>query len=66
MHMHGAHFQEVFADGSFGPLRDTILIEHQETREITFTASNPGDWVFHCHMLSRQAAGMITWVKVVA
>ena len=66
MHMHGAHFQEVLPDGSFGPLRDTILIERQETREIAFTASNPGDWVFHCHMLSHQAAGMITWVKVVA
>jgi len=64
MHMHGAHFQEVFADGSFGPLLDTILIERQETREIAFTASNPGDWVFHCHMLSHQASGMITWVKV--
>ncbi len=64
MHMHGAHFQEVLPDGSFGPLRDTILIERQEAREIAFTASNPGDWVFHCHMLSHQAAGMITWVKV--
>ncbi len=64
MHMHGAHFQEVLPDGSFGPLRDTILIERQETREIAFTASNPGDWVFHCHMLSHQAAGMITWIKV--
>ncbi len=64
MHLHGMHFQEVFADGSFGPLRDTILIERQERREIAFIASNPGDWVFHCHMLSHQAAGMITWVKV--
>ncbi len=64
MHLHGAHFQEIMADGSFGPLLDTILIERQETREIAFTASNPGDWVFHCHMLSHQAAGMITWVRV--
>ena len=64
MHMHGTHFQEVLPDGSFGPLRDTILVERQETREIAFTASNLGDWVFHCHMLSHQAAGMITWIKV--
>ncbi|MCF6303810.1 MAG: multicopper oxidase family protein [Rhodobacteraceae bacterium] len=66
MHLHGMHFQEIFADGSFGPLRDTILIERQETREIAFTASNPGDWVFHCHMISHQAAGMMTWVRVTA
>ncbi|MCF6273056.1 MAG: multicopper oxidase family protein [Rhodobacteraceae bacterium] len=66
MHMHGAHFQEILPDGSFGPLLDTILIERQERREIAFTASNPGDWVFHCHMLSHQSAGMITWVRVTA
>ncbi len=64
LHLHGMHFQEILADGSYGPLRDTILIERQERREIAFTASNAGDWVFHCHMLSHQAAGMITWVKV--
>ena len=66
LHLHGMHFQEVMPDGSFGPLRDTILLLRQERREIAFTASNPGDWVFHCHMLSHQKSGMITWVKVTA
>ncbi len=66
MHLHGNHFQEVMPDGSFGPLRDTLLVERGETREIAFVAENPGDWLFHCHMLSHQAAGMRTWVKVSA
>ena len=64
MHLHGQHFREVFADGSFGPMRDTVLIQGQENTEIAFVASNPGKWLFHCHMLSHQAAGMKTWVNV--
>ncbi len=66
MHLHGHHFQEVFADGTMGPLRDTILVDRGETREIAVQASNPGDWLLHCHMLSHQAAGMKTWIRVKA
>ena len=64
MHLHGHHFREVLADGSFGPLRDTLLVLPNEKREIAFVADNPGDWLFHCHMLAHQAAGMRTWIKV--
>ena len=64
MHLHGTHFQEVFPDGTLGPLRDTILMNRGESREIAFVADNPGDWLLHCHMLSHQAAGMKTWIRV--
>jgi FtsP/CotA-like multicopper oxidase with cupredoxin domain len=64
MHLHGTHFQEVLPNGSLGPLRDTILVDRMETREIAFVADNPGGWLFHCHMLSHQAAGMKTWLSV--
>lgn len=66
MHLHGVHFSEVLADGRLGPLRDTILINPQETREIAFQAHNPGDWLFHCHMLAHHQAGMGTWIRVSA
>lgn len=64
MHLHGVHFSEVFGDGTLGPLRDTILLNPQETREIAFQAHNPGDWLFHCHMLAHHQAGMGTWIRV--
>lgn len=64
MHLHGHHFQEVLGDGTLGPLRDTLLVDRDETREIAFRADNPGDWLLHCHMLSHQAAGMTTWIRV--
>ena len=66
MHLHGHHFQEVLADGGYGPFRDTLLLQSGETREIAFVADNPGDWLLHCHMLEHAASGMMTWIEVAA
>lgn len=64
MHLHGTHFREVRADGSLGPLRDTILSVPNEPLEIAFAPHNPGKWLFHCHMLAHAASGMTTWINV--
>ncbi len=64
MHLHGMHFREVKRDGGFGPMRDTVLSLPEQPIEIAFTASNPGKWLFHCHMLDHAAAGMTTWIEV--
>lgn len=64
MHLHGMHFREIGKDGDLGPFRDTLLMFGGETRTIGFVADNPGDWLFHCHMLSHAASGMMTWMKV--
>lgn len=64
MHLHGMHFREILDDGKLGPLRDTLLVFGDETREIAFVAGNPGKWIFHCHMLAHTASGMATWVNV--
>jgi FtsP/CotA-like multicopper oxidase with cupredoxin domain len=63
MHLHGHHFHEL-AEAGPGPARDTILVTPDAETEIAFVADNPGDWMFHCHMLSHQAAGMMTWLRV--
>lgn len=64
MHLHGMHFREVLTDNTLGPMRDTLLMDSSERREIAFAADNPGDWLLHCHMLSHAASGMMTWVRV--
>ncbi len=64
MHLHGMHFREVHDDGGLGPLRDTLLVQRGEAREIAFIADNPGDWLLHCHMLAHAASGMSTWVRI--
>lgn len=66
MHLHGHHFRKVSADGTTGPLRDTLLLAPDEQAEIAFVADNPGDWLLHCHMLDHAVAGMSTWLRVQA
>ncbi len=64
MHLHGMHFRKVAADGTLGPLRDTILSIPEEPLEIAVSADNPGKWLFHCHMLGHARSGMTTWIDV--
>jgi FtsP/CotA-like multicopper oxidase with cupredoxin domain len=36
----------------------------RERVEIAFVADNAGDWMFHCHILEHQAAGMMGVIRV--
>ena len=64
IHLHGHHFQEYRADGSYGPFRDTLYFDRNQSREIRFIADNPGKWMLHCHMLEHAVSGMMTWIDV--
>ncbi|UXX83217.1 multicopper oxidase family protein [Roseovarius pelagicus] len=64
MHLHGMHFRVRNADGTTGPLRDTVLVMPDQTTEIAFVADNPGKWLLHCHMLGHAASGMTNWITV--
>lgn len=67
MHLHGHHFKMIARNGTSvlsAPWRDTELVGVGERVKIAFVADNPGKWMFHCHMLEHQAAGMVTWLQV--
>lgn len=64
IHLHGHHFFEVGDDDTLGDLRDTTLVEADESRDIICVFDNPGKWLLHCHMLSHAVGGMRTWVNV--
>lgn len=67
MHVHGHHFKIIERSDSeidLTPWRDTFLVGPSQTTTIAFVADNPGKWLFHCHMLEHQAAGMKTWFQV--
>ncbi|MEX2658642.1 MAG: copper oxidase [Acidimicrobiales bacterium] len=54
MHLHGKRFLVVAKDGA--PLEspylaDTVLVGSGERYDIEFVADDPGDWMFHCHIL---------------
>jgi FtsP/CotA-like multicopper oxidase with cupredoxin domain len=67
MHLHGHSFRLLTRDGrpvAGRPWLDTVLLEPEERVEVAFVADNPGDWLFHCHVLEHMLAGMSAVVRV--
>ena len=67
IHLHGHSFRIVARNGralARRDLVDTSLLAPRETAQIAFVADNPGDWMFHCHVLEHQAGGMMATVRV--
>ncbi len=67
MHLHGYAFRVTRRNGRANPRRellDTVLVPPRETVEIAFVADNPGDWLFHCHVLEHMLAGMSGVIRV--
>jgi FtsP/CotA-like multicopper oxidase with cupredoxin domain len=62
MHLHGHAFRVVSRNGKpnrWREWRDTVLIAPHESADIAFVADNPGDWMFHCHIIDHQETGMM-------
>ena len=67
IHFHGHSFRVISRDGNptvHKEWQDTVLMAPKERVEIAFVADNPGDWMFHCHILEHQAAGMMGVIRV--
>lgn len=67
IHLHGHVFRVLTRGGKPNPIaewRDTVLLDPDSRAEIAFVADNPGDWMFHCHVLEHQATGMMAVVRV--
>lgn len=67
IHLHGHAFRVISRNGR--PTRhrewqDTVLMAPRERVEIAFVADNPGDWMFHCHVLEHLAGGMMGVIRV--
>ncbi len=67
MHLHGYAFRVISRDGNptkYRQWQDTVMISRNETLEIAFVADNPGDWMYHCHVLEHQISGMTGYLRV--
>ena len=67
IHFHGHSFRVISRNGAstrYREWQDTVLMAPRERVEIAFVADNPGDWMFHCHILEHQAAGMMGVIRV--
>lgn len=67
VHLHG-HFFRVLALNDvrtkLREWRDTVMIDPRGSCDIAFVAENPGEWMFHCHILDHAAGGMMGTVVV--
>lgn len=67
IHFHGHSFRVISRNGNptaHKEWQDTVLMAPKERVEIAFVTDNPGDWMFHCHILEHQAAGMMGVIRV--
>ena len=67
MHLHGHSFRVLSRNGKpekNQPWLDTVLLHPRDRIDVAFVADNPGDWMFHCHILEHQKAGMMATVRV--
>ncbi len=79
MHIHGGPFKIVATDGHPVPpgaqlTKDTVLVGPGERYDVIWTATQPGTWLVHCHILHHTTnngreveggGGLVTAIKVV-
>jgi len=66
IHIHGHTFKLISSDKLSRPEHhtDTLLLLPDETAEVAFVADNPGNWMFHCHIIEHQENGMMGYLRV--
>jgi FtsP/CotA-like multicopper oxidase with cupredoxin domain len=65
IHLHGHTFQ-LGGAGSNGARKDTVLIPPMGGIDVDFAATNPGNWMIHCHNAYHAEAGMMTRLEYIA
>lgn len=58
-HLHGHRWQN-----SSGDWVDSQILGPSTTLTVEYTEDNPGDWLYHCHVVDHMAGGMVGWYKV--
>lgn len=67
IHLHGHFFRVLSINGEKlkqEVWRDTVMLTPWSDAVIALVAEEPGDWMFHCHVLEHAAAGMMAVVRV--
>jgi FtsP/CotA-like multicopper oxidase with cupredoxin domain len=66
IHIHGHTFRLLRSSKQRLPQchTDTLLLLPNEQAEVAFVADNPGDWMFHCHIIEHQESGMMGYFRV--
>ncbi|WP_409524395.1 multicopper oxidase family protein [Nitrincola sp. MINF-07-Sa-05] len=71
-HIHGTHFQvEAYRqeEGNWQPVQrrawqDTVNLEPGQSLKLKLVFHNPGDWMFHCHIIEHEEMGMMASIRI--
>lgn len=68
IHLHGMSFRILRSNKRevSTVMTDTALLRSNETMEVALVADNPGNWVFHCHVIEHQKTGLTGYIRVEA
>ena len=61
-HLHGMSFQVLDVDGvppAHSGWKDTVIVPAYQTLRFAVRYGGPGHWMYHCHILEHQDAGMM-------
>jgi FtsP/CotA-like multicopper oxidase with cupredoxin domain len=61
-HIHGERFQVI--ESNYLGWKDTFIVPANSSITIVSELSNPGDWMYHCHILEHEETGMMGIFKV--
>jgi len=66
IHIHGHTFKLLRSSKQKRPQHhaDTVLLLPEDEVEVAFVADNPGNWMFHCHIIEHQESGMMGYIRV--
>ena len=66
IHLHGMTFRVLTSDMRqvVQVMSDTVLLRSKEVVEVALVADNPGDWMFHCHVIEHQKTGLAGYLRV--
>jgi FtsP/CotA-like multicopper oxidase with cupredoxin domain len=66
IHLHGMNFKAISSNKQVvqQQVSDTYFVLPDEKVQLALVADNPGDWVFHCHIIEHQKTGMTGYFKV--
>ncbi|MEP2639767.1 MULTISPECIES: multicopper oxidase family protein [Roseobacteraceae] len=68
IHLHGLVFRPLRSNKRklASNWTDTVLLTRDEIIDVCLVADNPGDWVFHCHVIEHQKTGLAGFIRVEA
>ncbi|HIA04673.1 MAG TPA: multicopper oxidase family protein [Myxococcales bacterium] len=68
MHIHGHFFQVISRNGkpvvNEAGFKDTVMVGAKETVRLSILFDNPGQWMYHCHILEHAKMGMMGVIEV--